>query len=994
MKRLSSALLGSIRLIVLLVSLLVVGQLAAQVEINSYIASDTLVKWEDMADYAPEEVIALAGEDETYPITLPFAFQFFNNEYTEAFVSINGNVTFGRTYQGGDFNREKLCSPVAWDYDPAREQDALNPDNFIAVFWDDLFLDPACTVFGTPKLTQRVIGVEPNREVVITYDYFVRSGDLAPCIQDQSYGAILQAQVRLHETTNIIEVHHFNNRLSYDAPELPTVGVENEDGTYANYALCGTDSFPPEQAAWVFYPSETLIEDTATVPPTAGYCPLAPDSPCNFQWINSFECNNVLQDDGLCDRDESFDANGIPNDDGYSDYTDMVIEFQPEENTTAYITVDGNVLDQITIFIDWDTSGTWELDEAYFFVGDNFATDYTAAIVVPADAVLGTLVRGGVRVVQSFQDPVVDACASIGNGEVEDYSFYVNDPDLIACPTTISPAADEVNVCTNVNFNWAEIQDAAAYKIIVLDTLTNDTVDVAVVQGFNYSSDSLLASKGYKWSVSAIDSMGRLSYGCGYTVFSTTAQAAPQVSFSQQIISSCTNSDVNMNPIVTGGAGVLTYSWTGDSIYLNEKNVLDPIFNAPQSGIYTLYLNVEDANQCSDINVVEIDLAESPTYSELSVLTTSICPQDSLSITLSTSDEIRFMESASNEYSIAQFSSVAGSEYYFQNVDTTLIYHVELTRGSCVDTILVGTIDFIAPVDQPLLTYQLPTVGPCVGDSVLVSSSNYTTGILWSNGSNNSSIYVKSAADVSVKKIFAGGLCSVSSEILNIEFDSYPAVPVLSIDGDLIFCEGDSVGLSHSIVGDFHWSTGDNTSATLYFLDNAVVNIEAFSKLGCSTLSADYTIVKNAIPQKPSIIKLDYAVTDSLKSTVVSDVYHWTVDGQNVSFDAQVIPLLEEGLYRVSIESFDGCESEISEVLSTVGVRELHESPLKVVRHNGTVTVKSSSRIIKASLFSNDGKLLEKYKGVEIIEISNKYTRISTVLQVLTSEGYVSVRIN
>lgn len=994
MKYTASVIKGGFRLLLLFVSILMVGQLAAQTEINSYISSDTLVRWEDMSDYASTEVITLAGEDEVYPITLPFSFQFFNNDYTEAFVGVNGNLSFGRSYQGGDFNREKLCNAVAWDYDPAREQDALNPDNFIAVFWDDLFLDPACTVFGTPKLTQRVIGAEPNREIVITYDYFVRSGDLLPCTQDPTYGAVLQAQVRLHETTNIIEVHHFSNRLAYDTPELPTVGVENEDGTYANYALCGTDSFPSEQAAWVFYPSESIFEDTATAPPTAGYCPLSPDSPCNFQWINTFECKNVLQEDGLCDRDESFDANGIPNDDGYSDYSDMVIEFDPEENTTALLTVDGNVLDQITIFIDWDVSGTWELDEAYFFVGDNFATDYTAAIIVPADAVLGTLVRGGVRIVQSFQDPVTDACASIGNGEVEDYSFYVTDPNLIACPSMINPSADAVNICTNTNFSWSSVAAAAAYKVVVLDTLTNDTVDVAIVQTSNYSSDSLLGSKGYKWSVSAIDSLGRSSFNCAYSKFTTTAQAAPQITFNPQLITACSNSDITLLPVISGGAGTLTYSWTGDSLYLDSKNKVDPVFNAPQSGSFVLFLNVTDANQCSEIEFVELEIAPSPEYSELSVLTTAICPSDSLEITLTTQDNLRFLQSETNEYDLARISSITGNKYYFQNSDTTLIFHLELTRGACIDTMPIATINFIKAIDTPLLSYVLPAVGPCVGDSVLVSSSNYTSGLLWSNGSNDASIYSKTSADVFVKKIYAGGLCTISSDTINIDFENYPAKPIFNIDGDLSFCDGDSVGLSHTIGTSFLWSTGDDSSSKLFFKNTETVSIEAFSPSGCVTKSDDYEVVRNETPVKPTLIKIESDVTDSLKSSELADFYHWTLDGQDLGIDARVIPLLAAGVYQLYIESFEGCISETSDGYSTVGVDEFSVAPIKVLRQEGLIIVESQQTIIKAALYSNDGKLLKRFKGGNSIELMGDFVKVPSVLQILTEQGYLSVRIN
>ena len=241
--------------------------------------------------------------------------------------------------------------------------------------------------------------------------------------------------------------------------------------------------------------------------------------------------------------------------------------------------------------------------------------------------------------------------------------------------------------------------------------------------------------------------------------------------------------------------------------------------------------------------------------------------------------------------------------------------------------------------------------------------------------------------------MFAGGVCTVTSDTININFDAYPVVPILSNDGDLSFCEGDSVGLSHAISGDFEWHNGDKSSVKLYFSTSEMVSITAFSRLGCATKSVDYEVVKSENPSKPTIVKLEYPVTDSLKSSELADIYHWMVDGQDVRIDAQVIPLLMEGNYSVILESFAGCFSEESDALSTVGVKELLTAPLSIHRENGRVMVTSQHAILKASLYSNDGKLLKKYKSVDIIEIPSEFNNSSKVLQVLTDKGYLSLRI-
>lgn len=80
--------------------------------------------WSDISTIG-DELTALSGTwDDNTAITLPFAFDFYGQTYTEATVSVNGWVNFDMFEQGGWSNQ-----PIPSDGDPS---------NFIAPFWDDL----------------------------------------------------------------------------------------------------------------------------------------------------------------------------------------------------------------------------------------------------------------------------------------------------------------------------------------------------------------------------------------------------------------------------------------------------------------------------------------------------------------------------------------------------------------------------------------------------------------------------------------------------------------------------------------------------------------------------------------------------------------------------------------------------------------------------------------------------------------------------------------
>ena len=131
-----------------------------------------------------------------------FTFYFFGNAYTQIYIGSNGLVGFATNNL--DVNNNQTFP------------DPSNPNNLIAFAWDDL--DP--TVNGT--IQYFVTGTTPNRIFVVEYVDIQRGGGPS---------ASVTAQLQLHESTNIIEIHSADVDIDANA----TQGIENSDGSTYNF---------------------------------------------------------------------------------------------------------------------------------------------------------------------------------------------------------------------------------------------------------------------------------------------------------------------------------------------------------------------------------------------------------------------------------------------------------------------------------------------------------------------------------------------------------------------------------------------------------------------------------------------------------------------------------------------------------------------------------------------------------------------------------------
>lgn len=627
-------------------------------------------------------------------------------------------------------------------------------------------------------------------------------------------------------------------RINFDflTPQLDPCG-QNGYGEIEDYSFVVSANGPPDSTS------------------THNYCDARVDAAnvCGNEWLFSFECNNVFQNDGNCDRDQLGGANI---DDGYSDYSDLVIALEPNTPNLATVVVDGNILDVMQVFVDWNNNGTWETEETITFAGDGTPATSTfyGTIIPPVDAVTGVVIKGGLRIKHGFLTPETDPCADMQFGEIEDYSFYVVDPSLVTCSNYLFPADSAQDQCTNLTFLWNSSEGAGSYEFL-LTNVNQDTIENLITSDTTYSSNLLQVSEEYKWKVNPIDTVGRKALGCETFTFFTSNNLAPEISFTPDSLEVCNGIDLKMTPTISGTN--LNYDWILGGTYLDNTAIEQPNFNSTDDGFISLALKVSDQAGCADSAEVVVNVKPLPSINTLSIANQVICDGDSLAITYSTNNtgqQIVFLERAIplGSATTSNPTSINGDQYYFVNTAGEYIYSAALELNGCVDTLLIDTAKFIQPLAAPQLIAEFPNnIGPCNGEQYLFRIANYNDGITWQNGVINDTTFFSSTTQVIAFYELEG--CRVFADSL-FEFDDYPAKPNLTSSNNGSLCDGDVVNVNHDVQStSFVWYDANTTDINKTITTTTEIYISAISARGCVTASDTINLTFNPTPSKPII---------------------------------------------------------------------------------------------------------------------------------------------
>lgn len=189
---------------------------------TTYESQSVALSWTDVMTTG----LVVAQGDDTYSlINLGFSFEFYGNEYTQAYVSSNGLISFG--------------SPNA-DYSNSAIPSSFVPNNAIYVFWDDLY--PVGDVYGNIYFEQ----IDAATAVI-------QWQNVSHCC---STGSPETFQAILNGADNSITLQY----LDVTASSSATVGVENNDGTAATQIAYNQFGVINDGSAFRLTPAEETIE--------------------------------------------------------------------------------------------------------------------------------------------------------------------------------------------------------------------------------------------------------------------------------------------------------------------------------------------------------------------------------------------------------------------------------------------------------------------------------------------------------------------------------------------------------------------------------------------------------------------------------------------------------------------------------------------------------------------------------------------------------------
>lgn len=243
-------------------------------------------------------------------------------------------------------------------------------------------------------------------------------------------------------------------------------------------------------------------------------------------------------------------------------------------------------------------------------------------------------------------------------------------------------------------------------------------------------------------------------------------------------------------------------------------------------------------------------------------------------------------------------------------------YWVEVRSASgCAGTSERVTVE-VVPLPAPSIV-ALGELRFCQGDSVLLDAGAGYGSYLWSTGDTARYLAVRQSGRYWVE--VSGDLgCTGRSATIEVEVSPYPS-PAITVAGDTIFCEGDSVLLDAGAgYESYLWSTGD-TVRSIVVRAGGSYSVEVANAAGCAALSAPVAVRVYASPPLPVVT----ASGDTLISSE-GESYQWYRDGEPVARATErMLIAMEDGFYTVEHRNAIGCGSRSMPVRPEPGTTDI-----------------------------------------------------------------------
>jgi hypothetical protein len=264
-------------------------------------------------------------------------------------------------------------------------------------------------------------------------------------------------------------------------------------------------------------------------------------------------------------------------------------------------------------------------------------------------------------------------------------------------------------------------------------------------------------------------------------------------------------------------------------------------------------------------------------------------------------------------------------------VTTAAVYTVKQTVNGCTSAIRSAT---AAPKAIP--STPLVTVANNCGSSVL-TASQYTGSLLWSNGATTSSITVTNAAAYTVKQTVNGCASAMGSGTAAPK--AIPATPVVTVVNNC----GNSVLTASQYTGTLLWSNGATSSSIT--VTNAATYTVKQTVNGCTSATASGTVAPKATPSTPVVTVTNLCGSSVLTASGYTGTLLWS-NGATTSS----ITVTNTAAYTV-IQNLNGCISASGGGIAAP--KAIPSTPLVTVTNNCGSSVLTASGYTGTLLWSN-----------------------------------------
>ena len=236
-------------------------------------------------------------------------------------------------------------------------------------------------------------------------------------------------------------------------------------------------------------------------------------------------------------------------------------------------------------------------------------------------------------------------------------------------------------------------------------------------------------------------------------------------------------------------------------------------------------------------------------------------------------------------------------------------YNVTFEQLGCTSMAISPTLVDPTPPATPNVVASGATTF-CTGGSVDLTSS-YASGNVWSNSGTTQSITVNSTGVYTVTYTDGSG-CTSTSAPISITVNANPVAPIVSANGPITFCDGDSVALTSDQTTGIVWSSTE-TTPTINVSTSGAYDVTYTDGNGCFSTSAQTIVTVNPIPSAP-IITANGPTTFCDGGTVDLSSDQANGNDWSTTETTQTITVSAAGPYTVTYTDGNGCSAVSSEV--------------------------------------------------------------------------------